>query len=471
VSGERMRPDRPEAQMTRRLEAVGPDRVRELRMTDYGNALRLVRDHGRDLRHVAGLGWLAWDGRRWRRDVDGEVIRRAKQTVVGLFEEAVAAMDGELANWARKSAAEPRLRAMASLAESELPVVASVDEFDRDPWLLTCANGTIDLRSGELREHRREDLLTRMTSVVYDPNAACPTWAAFLRTIFDGDEELIGFMQRAVGYSLAGLSVEHVLLFLYGLGANGKTTFLRALLRLAGELAIQAEPDLLLVRHGETHPTGVADLFGVRVAVCVEIDEGRRLAESLVKQLTGGDKLRARRMRMDFFEFDPTHTVWVAANHKPVVRGTDNAIWRRIKLVPFVVTIAPERQDPELPDKLAAELPGILTWAVRGAIAYRRHGLAAPAAVEAATAGYRAEQDVLGAFFADRCILDPAAKAKASDLYREYVAWAEETRERPLAQRDFGLRLADRGLANRKGGKGTRWWHGIGLLATPEVTP
>jgi putative DNA primase/helicase len=456
-------PGRPEAQVAKRLAAVGADRVRELRMTDLGNCHRLIREHGHDLRHIAGLGWYVWDGRRWRRDDSGEVIRRAKQTIIGLFEEAVVSLDGEMAEWARKSAAEPRLRAAVSLAESELPVIASVDELDADPWLLNCANGTVDLLTGELREHRREDLITKISATAYDADATCPTWERFLEQVTEGRSSLIDFLARAAGYALTGLSREHVLLFLYGLGANGKTTFLRTLLRLTGEYGIQAEPDLLLVRRNEAHPTGVADLFGIRFAVCVEIDEGRRLAESLVKQLTGGDRIRARRMRCDFFEFEPTHTVWLAANHKPGVRGTDDAIWRRVRLIPFDVTIPVEQRDPELPDKLAAELPGILAWAVRGCLAWQKHGLELPEEVRAATESYRAEQDVLGAFFADRCVLEPGVRVRPAALHAEYVAWCEQTREHPMTQTAFGLRLRERGFEQQRTGA-ARWWVGIGLL-------
>ena len=452
----------------RRLEAVGADRLRDMRMTDIGNARRFVREHRDDLRYVPGLGWHAWDGKRWRYDDDGEVLRRAGRTVGTLLAEAIEEPDTELREHAKASASRRRLEAMVALAAVERPVIARVDELNADPWLFTCANGTLDLGTGTLREHRRGDLITKLAPVAYDREATCPTWDGFLATIFAGDEELIAFLQRAAGYSLTGLSREHVLLFCHGPGANGKTTFLRTLQRVAGEWAIQAEPDLLLAKRSETHPTGLADLFGVRLSVCVEVDEGRRFAESLVKLLTGGDKLRARRMRQDFFEFEPHHTIWLGANHKPTVRGTDNAIWRRIKLVPFTVTIPPNEQDSELLDKLAAELPGILAWAVRGAIKYAENGLTAPAVVEAATTAYRNEQDVLGAFFEDRCLLDPGAEVKASDLYSAYTAWCEAAHEHVLRRRDFGLRLGELGFEPHKGAKGSRWWRGIGLS---EATP
>lgn len=459
----RIAPERPEQQLVNR---VGADRVRELRFTDYGNAVRLVRDHGRDLLHVGGQGWLCWDGRRWRRDDSGEVMRRAKATVVSLFGEAVEERDEELQAWAKKSAAEPRLRAMVTLASSERPVVASVDELDRDPFLLNVANGTLDLRTGELREHRRDDLLTKLAPVAYDPEAECPLWRGFLETTFNGDADLIAYVQRLVGYALTGTIREHVLAFLYGTGSNGKTVFLNALLRLLGEgeYGLQAERDLLLVRSGG-HPTGLADLRGTRLAVVSEVNEGRRLDEALVKTLTGGDKIRARRMRQDFYEFEPTWTLFLAANHKPEVRGTDHGIWRRISLVPFEVTIPDAEQDRELPDKLAAELPGILRWAVVGCLDWQQHGLEQPEAVQRATAGYRSEQDVLGAFFEECCTFGSNVKVKSALLYDAYTSWAEHAHETVLSKVEFGARLRERpGLQSAKGAQGSRWWSGIGLL-------
>jgi len=226
-----------------------------------------------------------------------------------------------------------------------------------------------------------------------------------------------------------------------------------------------AAPDLLLAKRSDRHPTELADLFGKRLVTAVESGEGRRLNEALIKQLTGGDKIRARRMREDFWEFEPTHKLWLATNHKPQVRGTDLAIWSRLKLVPFTVAFPEERQDRQLPKKLLAELPGILRWAVEGCLAWQKDGLGVPDEVKAATETYRQEQDILAVFLSECCVINPLAKAAAKDLYRAYVEWCEETGERPTSQRNFGMRLTERGFERYRGGKsGGFMWRGIGLL-------
>lgn len=421
--------------------------------------------HGADLRYCYALNrWFVWDGPRWAAEnAAGEVERRAKATVRAMYAEAAREEDPDrrraLARHALRSEARERVRALIDLARSEVPV--RTGELDRDPWLLNVGNGTLDLRTGELRPHRREDLITRLVPIEYDPAAQAPTWDAFLRRIMDGNESLIRFLQRAVGYTLTGDTSEHALFLCYGTGANGKTVFLRTLLHLLGPYGKPVEPELLLTRRSDAHPTGIADLMGARLTVALETGEGRRLNEPLVKWLTGGDKLKARFMRQDFFEFEPTHKLWLATNHKPVIRGTDHAIWRRLKLIPFAVTIPEEEQDPHLVDKLRGELPGILAWAVEGCLEWQRQGLGVPDEVRRATEAYRAEMDVIAGFLADCCVVAPTAKAAGKDLYQAYVAWCEENGERPEPQRAFGMRLAERGF-QRYRANGI-WWRGIGL--------
>ncbi|MCC6740597.1 MAG: hypothetical protein IT452_16255 [Planctomycetia bacterium] len=305
------------------------------RFTDTGNAKRLVLRRGNDLRYCyQGGKWLVWDGRRWRIDDGDCVMLLAKETARAIYTEAAATEDSEdaeaLSKHATSSLSEKRLRAMIALACSECPIAPQ--EFDADPWLLNVANGTLDLRSGALREHRRDDRLSKLVPVAFDSEAACPTWHTFLLRIFNGNEALIAFVQRAVGYGLTGHIREQVLFFLHGTGANGKSTFLEALLSTLGpDYAIQAAPNLLMAKNFDAHPTEVADLHGKRFVATVEVGEGRKLAEVLVKQLTGGDTLKARRMREDFWSFAPTFKIFLAANHKPAVTGTDHAIWRRIQ--------------------------------------------------------------------------------------------------------------------------------------------
>jgi putative DNA primase/helicase len=304
-----------------------------------------------------------------------------------------------------------------------------------------------------------------LTDINFDPEAKAPLWETFLDEIMLGDVELIGFLRRAVGYALTGDVSEQVWLFLHGKGSNGKSTFLRVILRLLGEYGMQAAPELLLAKKGEAHPTEIADLAGKRLAVCTEIEQGRALAEVQVKQLTGGDRVKARFMRQDFFEFEPTHKIFLAANHRPIIRGTDYAIWRRIHLVPFNATFKEDQQDKGLLSKLLAELPGILAWAVRGCSEWQIAGLQPPAAVVAATRSYREDQDVFADFLADRCVLGPERSCSAESLYQAFVGWCQATGETSFSQKTFGGLLSDRGFDRAKHGSGRRWyWFGIDVV-------
>ncbi len=436
-------------------------------LTDLGNCGRLIAHHGEDLRFCFPWArWLVWDGRRWAVDSSGEVHRRAKRTVKEIYREAGGATGDEarkaLAKHAMRSEAENRIQAMISLAKSEVPVMP--EELDRAPWLLNVSNGTLELRTGELRDHRRDDLMTKLVPVDYDPDAEAPAWAAVLeRTI--PSEPVREFFKKLCGRAFSGDVSEHVLPVLYGTGANGKSTVLNALLEAAGEYGMQAAPDLLIAKRGN-HPTEVADLFGMRFVASIEVEDGRRLAESLVKTLTGGDRVRARRMRQDFWEFAPTHKVFMAVNHKPQVKGNDTAIWRRIRLIPFTETIPPAEQDKKLPEKLRAELPGILRWVVEGCLEWRREGLKAPEEVRQATGQYRSEMDVIGAFLKDECEISPARKEPFTTLYGRYEAWCAEGGERAETRRQFNARLKERGgfEARRSGPGGANEWYGLSLL-------
>jgi putative DNA primase/helicase len=436
---------------------------------DAGNAERLADRHGANLRYCYPWGrWLVYDGTRWRVDDRGAVVGLAKDTARSIFEEAKEATEDaaakRLGKWASDSLSEGKLRSMLSLAQSEPGVPVLPEEMDASKDLLNVLNGTIDLRTGELREHRREDLITKLAPVEYDPNASAPTWTATLERVLPAPE-VRAFFKKLCGYALTGDVSEQMLPVLYGTGANGKSTVLNALLAVLGDYGMQAAPDLLVAKKG-SHPTELADLFGMRFVASIEVEDGSRLAESLVKQLTGGDRVKARRMRQDFWEFEPTHKVLMACNHKPQVRGTDNAIWRRLWLVPFTETIPPAEQDRNLPEKLRAELPGILAWAVEGCLEWRREGLQAPQEIRQATGAYRAEMDVLGAFLRECCELGAEHNEAAKDLYAAYRRWCEEGGERPETQRKFGSRLTERGGFERyRGGSdGGHRWRGVSLL-------
>jgi putative DNA primase/helicase len=350
---------------------------------------------------------------------------------------------------------------MIVLARTEEPVVVSITTLDSSPWLLNVQNGTLDLTTGDLRPYDPADLITRVAPVAYDSGAEAPTWRGFLHTVMGGDEQLIRYLQRLVGYALTGQTTEHILAFLHGYGANGKTTFLNTILALLGPYGKQADPMLLVARSRDPHPTNMADLVGSRFVVCSEVDDGRHMAEAAMKQLTGGDRIKARFMHRDFFEFEPTHKIWLAANNKPIVRNNDHGVWRRIRLIPFTVTIPAEEQDRDLPEKLRAELPGILAWAVEGCLEWRRGGLRDPESVRAATQGYRDDMDLIGQFIVERCEEIPGRRAQAQTLYAAYRTWCEENGLHPCSQQAFGRRLSERGFESRRSTGGRVVYDGL----------
>jgi putative DNA primase/helicase len=435
-------------------------------LTDLGNSERFVSQHGENVRYCYLWGkWLVWTGVRWKRDDAGQVHRLAKKTVRSLYGEASDAEDEErrkaIAKHASRSEGADKIKAMLELARSEVPVTP--DELDSDPWLLNASNGTVDLRTGELKGHRREDLITKLAPVEYDPNSAAPTWEAFLERVLPG-EELRTFVRRAAGYSATGDTSEQVMLINHGGGNNGKSTFQEALSAALGDYSMRAPTEMLMAKRAGGVPNDVARLKGARFVTASETEEGRRLAESLVKDLTGQDTISARFMRAEWFDFKPSHKLWLSTNHKPEIRGTDNAIWRRIRLVPWAVAIPPAERDRKLAQKLRSELSGILAWAVEGCLEWRREGLQAPAEVRKATAGYRSEMDVLGDFLADRCFRGERLEVGKDELYKAYQTWSEDAGERTETKRKFGMLLKERGIEDGRNSERTkRIWKGIGL--------
>lgn len=435
--------------------------------TDTGLAERFAWLFGDRVRYChPWKKWLAWDGRRWRLDDTGAVDQLAKRTSRSILVEAAACEDepmrARLREFARTAESAARRRAMVTLAMSEPPIPILPESLDTDPMLLNVENGTLDLRTGILRPHRIDDFLTKLAPVEYYPDFTAPVWDAFLTRIFAGNQALISYVHRLLGYCLTGDVSEQVLPIWHGGGANGKSTAVNVVLDVLGpDYAMKAPPDILMAKRGETHPTERADLHGKRFVAAVETEENRRLAESLTKELTGGDKVRARRMREDFWQFAPTHKVILACNHRPEVRGTDHAIWRRLRLVPFEVTIPDAEQDKHLAEKLRKESPGVLAWLVRGCQDWLEHGLGLPPEVETATANYRAEQDGIGEFISECCCVGDEFRAKAGNLYQHYRTWSEKAGESPVKQRQFGTALTERAFRRYK--NNGVWYHGLAL--------
>lgn len=425
---------------------------------DLANARRLAHQFGDRLRYVVAWDrWLVWDGTRWKPDDTGQAVRYAKQVADRLPK---TTKRGVVARTQTRAG----IAAMLSLAGTEPQIAVAPSQLDANPYLLNVTNGTLDLASGQLQAHNPADLLTKITGAAYNPEAQAPGFAEFLLRV-QPDPVMRDFLGRLFGHALLGKVVEHVLAILYGTGANGKTTLVEAVTNVFGDYARPVDPGLLIARDSESHPTGVAGLFGLRLAITHETDAGRRLAEGTVKRLTGGDKITARYMRQDFFDFTPSHSILLHTNHKPAVAGTDEGIWRRLRFVPFPVVIPEVEWDGKLADRLAAEADGILAWIAAGYRSWQDRGLAEPEAVTIATAAFRGESDALGVFLTERCRLDagPHATVQSRTLFDAWKDWAKRENIDAGTQTAFSRDLTDRGYDKRKDGLGRMVWTGITL--------
>jgi putative DNA primase/helicase len=421
--------------------------------TDLGNAQRFAAEHGHRLRHVRERrAWLTWTGSRWARDATGDAERAAKQTARRLLTDAAKIEDEDkrkqAAQWALTSQSDPRIRAMLALATTELEIALADEQLDHDPWLLTCPNGTLDLRTGTLGSHDLADLITLATDIAYVPGADCPRWRRFLSEVFAGDNELVEFMRKYVGYCLTGDTREEVLTVFHGAGCNGKSTFMRVQKRLAGNHAVTASFDTFMRARADRAPRNdLARLHRARLVTASESGEGRRLDEAIVKEITGRDPIAARFLYGEHFEFTPQFKLVLVTNHRPKVDGTDDALWRRLRLVPFEQSFE-GREDRELDDRLAAELPGILAWAVQGCLDWQRDGLGQPAAVTKATREYRQDEDLLGGFLDERCRLE--GEIEPSRLRDAFEDYCRAIGEKPIAASVLGKQLARRGISRHK---------------------
>jgi putative DNA primase/helicase len=442
--------------------------------TDLGNSERFV-DAQRDrvLWCPARKLFLCWDGKRYAWDERGEVVKLAHAAARSIFHEAADAESEEeqkaITKWALASQNESRINAMLSQAKPYLAV--GMEELDRDPWLVNCQNGTLDLRNGKLKGHDPDDRITKIVPVDYDPDAPCPRFKQFLKEALV-DETVIKFVRRYAGYTLTGITRERLLAILYGFGKNGKTTLVELLHEVLGDYARNTDVETLLIKKYQGVGNDVAALKGARFVSAAEVEKGRRLAESKVKQLTGRDTVTARFLFGENFDFKPEFKLWLSTNNKPVIQGTDDAIWDRIRLIPLTQRFDGSKADPKLPDKLRNELAGVFSWMVEGCLEWQEHGLEEPKTVTDATNQYREEMDTLASFLDEVCVMGPHYRVLAERLYQRYAMWCDNSGERKDPKKAFVARLEERGFERRREtagvNKGRYIWLGIGPRSDDE---
>ena len=451
----------------RKQENESTEKSVRYRLTDYGNSERFVDQHAGTLIFVEEFqAWYAWNQTVWEPS-RGAALERAKQTARAVYDEASSTDDPEerakLARHAINSETGRALREMASLAASDPRIAVKSDALDADLWVLNTPSGILNLRTGALEPHDPQKFCTRITRAAFDPGAPCPIFEGFVSRIFGGDTELIAFVQRAIGSALVGENLDQKMFILNGNGANGKSTLLSAVSYALGEYARTTPSETLMWKRERGIPNDLAALKGARFVVSSEGSEGRRLAEDLVKLVTGGDKVAARFMRGEFFEFTPQFSLFFQTNHLPTVSGNDYGIWRRLAVVPFAVTIPPEQRDAQLSEKLRDEASGILAWAVRGCLEWQRLGLGMARAVEEAGRQYREDSDALRDFLLERCDVGPSLDASAADLYSSYQNWSLGRGEHPVTMIVFSRRLTERGFQKHRSTGGKLKWSGVKL--------
>lgn len=425
-------------------------------------ALEFSRRHVDTLRYVATWGkWFLWTGAHWREEQTHLAFELARRVA---REFAAAANDFKPGSG--KSIVQSKTFAgVIKIAQGDRRHAVLPDIWDRNPWLLNTPGGTVDLTTGELRPHRQSDHITKMTGVTPDPDMATPIWAEFLVWMTGGDDRLLAFLRRMIGYALTGDTREHALFFLYGTGGNGKGTFLNTVVQCMGDYARTSPIETFTESKGERHPTELAMLRGARLVAAQETEEGRRWAEARIKALTGGDRIAARFMRQDFFEFTPEFKLIIAGNHKPGLRSVDAAIRRRFHLVPFTAAVSQADADLTLGERLRAEWPGILHWAIQGAIEWQEMGLRPPLAVTQATEEYLSSEDAVAAWIADECETGANASDHAGALYASWKKWSEANGEFTGSQKRFAQQMVGRGFPALRGNRGERMHSGIRVRA------
>lgn len=432
------------------------------RFSEEDLALRFSERHADSLRYVAAWNkWYRYDNGVWKPDETRKTFSLAR--------DLCRQVSLESKKPERKAIASARTRAaVVALAGEDRRQAATIDQWDADPWALNTPGGVIDLRTGERRDHRASDYMTKITSVTPDAQCETPLWSAFLNRVTDVDEELQRFLALISGYSLTGLTSEHALFFLYGTGGNGKSVFMNTLIGIMGDYHRAAPIETFTESNTDKHPTDLAMLRGARMVSSTETEEGRRWAESRIKTMTGGDVISARFMRQDFFEYRPQFKLVISGNHKPGLRSVDEAIRRRLHLIPFVVTISPEERDKDLVTKLVAEYPGILHWMIRGCLDWQKTGLVRPHAVKEATDSYLESEDAMKLWLEQCCAKNPSHLTPVSVLFEIWKTWSEASGEHPGSVRRFSQRLEANGFEPYKGHKG-RFFRGLTVYKNPNA--
>jgi putative DNA primase/helicase len=444
-----------------------------IQLTDATNAARLFREHKRDIRYFpAWKKWIVWNGTHWETDESGALVHEKGLTSVrNIYDDLLKTNDYreriEIENFAKISESYRRREAMIKTAQLIKELNVRADDLDKNPWLLNVRNGTIDVSNGEFREHKQEEMITKLANVEYDPAADCPLWKKFIREIMDFKPDLVNFLQTAAGWALTGDNSEQLMFILYGSGANGKTTFLNTIMYILGDYAIATPTETFMKKSGD-YTNDIARLRGTRFVTTTEAEQGRRLSEPVIKKITGNDQMTARFLYGEYFSFAPTFKIWMATNHKPVIKGTDYGIWRRIRLIPFTTRIEEDKQDKHLELKLKDEASGILNWLLEGTERWKREKLKAPDSVLNATDEYRGEMDVIGNFLKERCVQDKERTIRIRELYKAYADWCDENNEHAVSERFFSMRLKEMGFEQGRTAE-ARFWVGIALQITENI--
>jgi len=440
-----------------------------VQFTDSTNAMRLVTEFGRDIRYnAAWKKWVVWNGKYWEMDEGGALIHEKGLVMVrNIYDELLKTADYreriDIEKAAVQSESVRRRKAFVEAATWIKDLNIKTDQLDHNPWLLNVTNGTIDVLTGEFREHRQEDMITKIANVEFDAKADCPMWKQFIREIMDYRTEIIKFIQISAGWALSGDISEQTMFILFGSGANGKSTFLNTIMYLLGDYAIASPTETFMRKNSDQNTNDIARLRGTRFVTTTEAEQGRRLSEPLIKKITGNDQMTARFLYGEFFNFTPTFKIFMATNHKPVIKGTDYGIWRRIKLIPFLSRIPEEKQDKHLELKLRAETSGILNWLLEGTALWKKEGLKAPSAILNATDEYREEMDIIGNFLKDSCIQRQDMTIRIRELYKAYADWCDQNNEHAVSERILSMRLKEMGYQQSRTAE-ARYWVGIGLL-------